>query len=216
MGKPNRHTKEELREWQQLPLSIKVSMTKARIREWVNTFGEDGVYVSFSGGKDSTVLLDIARSEYPNIEAVFVDVPTQYPELKEFATSFPNVKVLYPQVGYQQVVERYGFPFISKEAAECISGAKKYLTSILAEASLNERTNEQENTRTSMRSYVESASMKNPTGGGYDNKYRKLNGLGEYAKRTDAQQRRWKQSEVGANVGNVHTSKNDNADGEYP
>lgn len=46
---------------------IKVRMTQRRIRDWVEYWGEDGVYVSFSGGKDSTVLLDICRRMYPNI-----------------------------------------------------------------------------------------------------------------------------------------------------
>ena len=69
----NKHTMSELYQWQSLPLSVKVSMTKQRIRDWVNYYGEEGVYVSFSGGKDSTVLLDIARSMYPNIKAMFVD-----------------------------------------------------------------------------------------------------------------------------------------------
>ena len=51
----NKHTMAELKQWQALPLSVKILMTKERIRNWVNEFGEDGVYVSFSGGKDSTV-----------------------------------------------------------------------------------------------------------------------------------------------------------------
>ena len=72
MGK-NKHTMSELYQWQSLPLSIKVSMTKRRIRDWVNYYGEDGVYISFSGGKDSTVLLHLAREMYPNIKACFVD-----------------------------------------------------------------------------------------------------------------------------------------------
>lgn len=43
-----------------LPLDLKVEMTKARIKEWYEHY--DGqVYVSFSGGKDSTVLLHIVR-----------------------------------------------------------------------------------------------------------------------------------------------------------
>lgn len=42
----------ELRQMQSLPLAAKVRMTENRIREWVSEFGVDGVYVSFSGGKD--------------------------------------------------------------------------------------------------------------------------------------------------------------------
>ncbi len=66
-------TAEDLRTMQKAPLSVKVLMTKQRIREWIREFGEDGVYVSFSGGKDSTVLLHIVRQDYPNVKAVFCD-----------------------------------------------------------------------------------------------------------------------------------------------
>lgn len=88
MGK---HTLEELRQWQALPLGVKVLMTKERIRNWVNEYDEDGVYVSFSGGKDSTVLLHIVRSMYPKVKAVFVDTGLEYPEIREFVKTFDNV-----------------------------------------------------------------------------------------------------------------------------
>lgn len=38
----NKHTLQELQQWQSLPLSIKVAMTKDRIRNWVHEYGEDG------------------------------------------------------------------------------------------------------------------------------------------------------------------------------
>lgn len=77
-------------------------MTKRRIDEWVDRFGEEGVYVSFSGGKDSTVLVDIVRNvcNYKDIPLVFVDVPTQYPELKEFAKTFDNLVILKPKISF--------------------------------------------------------------------------------------------------------------------
>lgn len=56
-----KHTMSDLYQMQSLPLSAKISMTARRINEWVNEFGEDGVYLSFSGGKDSTVLGHIIR-----------------------------------------------------------------------------------------------------------------------------------------------------------
>ena len=71
----NAHTMEDLKIMQKLPLDIKITMTERRIRDWVTEFGMDGVYVSFSGGKDSTVLLDIVRNRMglKEIPAVFCD-----------------------------------------------------------------------------------------------------------------------------------------------
>ena len=58
------HSREELEEMQRLPLQRKIQITTARIIEWYQHY--DGkVYVAFSGGKDSTVLLDIVRRIYP-------------------------------------------------------------------------------------------------------------------------------------------------------
>lgn len=130
----------ELQSMQAAPLSVKIALTRDRLREWVKAFGEDGVYVSFSGGKDSTVLLTIAREMYPNIPAVFVDVPTQYPELRQFAKTFDNVEIVRPHMTFLEVCDKYGFPLISKEVSECVQGARKYLTSIADELSLDRPT----------------------------------------------------------------------------
>lgn len=104
-------------------------MTARRINEWVNEFGEDGVYLSFSGGKDSTVLVHIIREVcgYKNIPFVFVDVPTQYPELKKFAQTFDNLVILKPKISFAEVCEKYGFPLFGKEIANCIDGARRYV-----------------------------------------------------------------------------------------
>ena len=41
----------ELRLMQNYPLELKIMKTQQRIREWVSEYGEDGVYVAFSGGE---------------------------------------------------------------------------------------------------------------------------------------------------------------------
>lgn len=110
-------TRADLQYRQRLPLDIKIAMTRSRIREWVNWYGEEGVYISFSGGKDSTVLLHIAREMYPGLKAMFVDIPTQYPELRQFVKTFENVDIVKPKMNFFQVCEKYGFPIISKENA---------------------------------------------------------------------------------------------------
>ena len=129
------HTLTDLYQMQSLPLELKVRMTAHRVDGWVNEYGEEGVYVSFSGGKDSTVLKDIVENVcgYKNIPSVFVDVPTQYPELKEFVKTFDNVEIIKPKISFVQVCEKYGFPLISKEVSESVEGARKYLTQIKSE-----------------------------------------------------------------------------------
>lgn len=110
-------TIQDLKQLQSLPLELKIRLTQARIRQWVNEYGEDGVYVSFSGGKDSTVLLHIVREMYPNIPAVFIDTGLEYPEIRDFVKTFDNVEIVKPKKTFKKVIERYGYPFINKEVA---------------------------------------------------------------------------------------------------
>ena len=123
----NKHTISDLHQMQSLPLQAKIRMTENRIREWVNEFGEDGVHISFSGGKDSTVLLHIARKMYQDIKAVFVDTGLEYPEIRAFVKTFENVDIVKPKMNFKEVIQKYGYPFISKEVSECVDGARKYL-----------------------------------------------------------------------------------------
>ncbi|MBR3646199.1 MAG: phosphoadenosine phosphosulfate reductase family protein, partial [Lachnospiraceae bacterium] len=130
MGK---HTLSELQTRQSYPLSLKIELTKQRIREWVNHFGEDGVCISFSGGKDSTVLLDIARKMYPDLKAVYVDTGLEYLEIVNFVKSKDNVDIVKPKISFKQVIDKYGYPFISKEVSECVQGARRFLQNIQQE-----------------------------------------------------------------------------------
>lgn len=123
-------TIEELRRLQAQPLERKVIMTRQRIREWVERWGEDGVYVAFSGGKDSTALLNIVRQDYPNIPAVFSDTGLEYPEIREFVKTFDNVVWLKPKMSFKQVIDKYGYPFFSKEVCESVEAARKYVNRV--------------------------------------------------------------------------------------
>lgn len=118
-------TKEDLKYFQSMPLDIKVAMTKTRIREWVNYYGESGTYISFSGGKDSTVLLHLVRELYPDIPAVFVNTGLEYPEIQAFVKSFNNVIILRPEMPFNEVIKRYGYPILGKDMAHKIEGARK-------------------------------------------------------------------------------------------
>lgn len=114
-------SKEELKLLQALPLEVKVLKTQQRIREWVTHWGAKGVYVSFSGGKDSTVLLHLVRELYPDVEAAFVNTGLEYPEIQRFVKSFENVTILYPKKTFKQVISDYGYPMLSKSISHQIS-----------------------------------------------------------------------------------------------
>ena len=73
------------------------------------------IYNSFSGGKDSTVLLDLVRRVFPDCPAVFIDTGLEYPELRDFVKTIDNVVWLKPEMNFKKVIETYGYPIISKE-----------------------------------------------------------------------------------------------------
>jgi 3'-phosphoadenosine 5'-phosphosulfate sulfotransferase (PAPS reductase)/FAD synthetase len=113
----------ELQQMQGLDLEVKVLKTKQRIKEWYEAH-DGNVYVSFSGGKDSTVLLMIAREMYPDIPAVFIDTGLEYPEVRDFVKTWDNVVTLRPKMGFKEVIEKYGYPVISKEQAQYIASVR--------------------------------------------------------------------------------------------
>ena len=114
----------QLKQYQSLSLRSKVILSKKKIRQWLDHW-DDQCYVAFSGGKDSTVLLDLVWSINPRIPAVFVDTGLEYPEIREFVKSYGDRVVwLKPKMPFNQVIEKYGYPVISKEQSQFISEAR--------------------------------------------------------------------------------------------
>lgn len=110
---------------QALPLDLKIGLTKNRIRSWYEYYNGQ-VYISFSGGKDSTVLLDLVRQDFPDVPAVFVDTGLEYPEIRDFVKSIPNVFWIKPKMGFKDVLEKYGYPVIGKETSQFIYQCKHH------------------------------------------------------------------------------------------
>lgn len=154
----NKHTVEDLKNWQSFSLETKIIMTKQRIKEWYQSWKKyeiyntetgktrfitsssepvlkenecidsaiDGqVYVSFSGGKDSTVLKHIVDSMYDDVPALFVNTGLEYPEIQKFAMSQPNVITVRPEMRFDEVIKKYGYPVIGKRQADAIELGKK-------------------------------------------------------------------------------------------
>jgi 3'-phosphoadenosine 5'-phosphosulfate sulfotransferase (PAPS reductase)/FAD synthetase len=102
-----------------LPLEVKIIKTQLKIIQWYEHF-EGNVYISFSGGKDSTVLLHLVRSIYKDVEAVFCDTGLEYPEVREHVKSIDNVMWLSPKMNFKEVINKWGYPIISKEISRKI------------------------------------------------------------------------------------------------
>ena len=115
---------EELKRLQALSLEDKVTLSKVRIQEWYENW--DGkVCVNFSGGKDSTVLLHLVRSLYPEVPAVYVDNGMDLKTVREFVKRTPNVVKLKPEMNFRQVIEKCGWVFPSKDVAQMVEAAKR-------------------------------------------------------------------------------------------
>lgn len=111
-----KHNTYDLRQMQSLPLEAKIIMSKQRIRQWYEYWNGD-VYVSFSGGKDSTVLKHLVENTdgICDVPSVFVNTGLEYPEVQMFATTQPNVTVIRPKMRFDEVIKKYGYPVGTKE-----------------------------------------------------------------------------------------------------
>lgn len=106
---------------QRLVSKRKLEYTKELIRCWVESWGVDNVYVAYSGGKDSEVLLHIVRSLFPEIPAVFSNTGLEYREIVLHARSHANLTELRPKLPFHKVIEKYGWPVVSKNISMAVS-----------------------------------------------------------------------------------------------
>ena len=114
----------ELKQMQFLPLKSKILMSQQRIRDWYE-YWDGEVYISFSGGINSTVLLYLVRDLYPEVEAAFVDTGLEYPEIRDFVSTFDNVVWLKPKKNFKQICKEKGFPMLSKNISHNVAIAKR-------------------------------------------------------------------------------------------
>ncbi|WP_085537221.1 phosphoadenosine phosphosulfate reductase domain-containing protein [Massilibacteroides vaginae] len=124
-------TIEELRYRQSWTLFQKIDHAVGVISQFYSRL--DGkVFVSFSGGKDSTVLLDIVRRFIdPDCLAVFCNTGNEHAEIVRFVKNTGNVQTIRPKTSLKKIIEKYGFPLISKEQALYIRQAKHTKSEVL-------------------------------------------------------------------------------------
>lgn len=99
-----------------LPYEAKLALSARRIQDWNDYYGGN-VYISFSGGLDSTVLVHMVEKVLgKKVPKVFVDTGLEFPQIREFVHSF-DVEVLYPECSFRDVILDRGYPLVSKEVA---------------------------------------------------------------------------------------------------
>jgi len=134
-------TMNDLLTMQAWPLDRKISVTQTRLVEWAQRYNGE-IYISFSGGKDSTVLADLAARVYKATQRtdpltlVFVNTGLEYPEIQKFVKYFAewlrttyeipvNLEIRKPEMSFPEVLSKYGYPVIGKDVAKVIYYAKR-------------------------------------------------------------------------------------------
>ena len=103
---------------------------------------EHKAYISFSGGKDSTVLSKLIDLALPGnkIPRVYINTGIDYQEIVRFVKYFgehdTRLAIIQPSQNIRQMLETYGYPFKSKEHSQKValyqrSGETKTITNYL-------------------------------------------------------------------------------------
>lgn len=97
-----------------------------KIRQIVNKYGEENFYISFSGGKDSTVLSALVDMALPNnkIPRVYANTGIELNMIRDFvfdmAKKDSRVAIITPYTPIKQMLEKEGYPFKSKIHSHCV------------------------------------------------------------------------------------------------
>lgn len=119
-----KHTDADYAQLSSLPLEAKIIHAQKRIKEWYEHYNGN-VYISFSGGKASEVLLYLVREMYPDVEAVFVDTSNEWPEVRQYALTVSPLTVLRPKRDFRKIISEYGYPVISRRVSRVVRYAQQ-------------------------------------------------------------------------------------------
>lgn len=100
------------------------------IRDTINKYGEDNFYISFSGGKDSTVVHHLVDMALPGnkIPRVFSNTGIEFQAIVEFVKSMNDERLimLTPKKKVKETLEQVGYPFKSKEYSNWLKVYQKH------------------------------------------------------------------------------------------
>ena len=112
----------------ELDLAVEDALFRIK-RDYERTNGK--IYLSFSGGKDSTVLAHLIMmcNLKTHIPFVFSNTGIELEAIKNFIDDFPydNIIQLKPRKPFSQILKEYGKPAISKLKSECLNTYQKHI-----------------------------------------------------------------------------------------
>lgn len=97
------------------------------IKDTINKHGEENFYISFSGGKDSTILHYLVDMAIPlnKIPRVFINTGIEYNDIvafvKDLAEKDKRFVIISPSKQVKQTLEQFGYPFKSKDHSAKVS-----------------------------------------------------------------------------------------------
>lgn len=97
------------------------------IRDVIRKYGENQFYISFSGGKDSTLLHHLVDEALPGnqIPRVYADTGIEYNDVKAFVKGLQacddRIVIIKPSVNIKRMLEKDGYPFKSKGYSQVLA-----------------------------------------------------------------------------------------------
>ena len=121
-------TIQELRERQQWTLAQKIDHSLGVIDQF-NSHYDGMVYVAFSGGKDSCVMLHLVEMIIPNVPCMFIMTGCESPSVCRFIRKMKsdghNIEFVRPKKTLRQVFADEGFPLVSKQVANQVEQVRR-------------------------------------------------------------------------------------------
>lgn len=92
-----------------------------KIKQIINQYGEENFYISFSGGKDSTVLSALVDMAIPDnkIPRVYANTGIDLDIIKDFVFKLKEIderiQIIAPTKNIKKILDEFGYPFKSKD-----------------------------------------------------------------------------------------------------
>jgi 3'-phosphoadenosine 5'-phosphosulfate sulfotransferase (PAPS reductase)/FAD synthetase len=114
---------------EKIPLDEKIELSQTIIKNALKTSKNPSI--SWSGGKDSTVLLHMVRQFLPDIPTIFVDIDCLFPETREYVYDIRDkwelnlYVVKSDEYSFDSLTQKYGYPIFGKNIANNVERARR-------------------------------------------------------------------------------------------